>query len=86
MNVEEKVKEILLSILDVKPEDIVPAATFNDNLNATSIDLVEIVTALQNTFDVNITDEEAQKILTVQDAVNFVNAALAEKSAGQTPP
>jgi len=86
VNVEEKVKEILLSILDVKPEDIVPTATFIDNLNASSIDLVEIVTALQNTFDVNITDEDAQKILTVQDAVNFVNAVLAQKSAGLTPP
>ena len=80
-NVDEKVKEVLLEILDVKPENIVPTASFIDDLNATSIDIVEILTALQNAFDVNITDEEAEKIGTVQDAVNFLNAAIARKEA-----
>ncbi len=80
-NVEEKVKEILLSILDVKPEDIVATAKVVDDLKATSIDIVEIVTALQNTFDVNVTDEEAGKIETVQDAVNVLKAAIAKKDA-----
>ncbi len=80
-NVEEKVKDILLSILDVKPEDIVPTATFIEDLKATSIDIVEIVTAMQNTFDVNVTDEEAGKIKTVQDAVNLLKAAIAQKGA-----
>ena len=81
MNVEEKVKEILLSILDVKPEEITPNATFIEDLKATSIDIVEIVTAMQNTFDVNVTDEEAGKIKTVQDAVNLLKAAIAQKGA-----
>lgn len=80
-NVEEKVKEILLEILDVKPEDIVPTATFIDDLKATSIDIVEIVTAMQNTFDVNVTDEEAGKIRTVQDAVDLLKEAIAKKGA-----
>jgi acyl carrier protein len=80
-NVEEKVKSVLLEILDVKPEAIVPTASFIDDLNATSIDIVEILTALQNAFDVNISDEEAQKIQTVQDAVSFLKAAIAEKGA-----
>lgn len=80
-NVEEQVKEILLGILDVKPEAIVPTASFMDDLNATSIDIVEILTGLQNTFDVNITDEEAQTIRTVQDAVDLMNAAMARKAA-----
>ena len=79
--VEEKVKEILLSILDVKPEEITPNATFIEDLKATSIDIVEIVTAMQNTFDVNVTDEEAGKIKTVQDAVNLLKAAIAQKGA-----
>ncbi len=78
---EEKVKEIVLEILDVKPEDVVPTAMFIDDLNATSIDLVEIITALQNTFDVNISEEEAQKIRTVQDAVDFLKTAIANKEA-----
>ena len=79
--VEEKVKEVLLEILDVKPEDIVPTATFIDDLKVTSIDLVEILTALQNAFDVNITEEEAQKIRTVQDVVDYLKAALAKKES-----
>lgn len=78
-NVEEKVKSVLLEILDVKPEVIVPTASFIDDLNATSIDIVEILTALQNTFDVDISDEEAEKIQTVQDAVNFLKGAIAQK-------
>jgi acyl carrier protein len=78
-NVEEEVKQILLSILDVKPEEIVPTATIIDDLRATSIDIVEIVTAIQNQFDVNISEEEAQKIRTVQDAVDLLKAALAKK-------
>lgn len=79
--VEEKVKEIVLEILDVKPEDVVPSAKFIEDLNATSIDIVEIVTAMQNTFDVNIAEEEAQKIRTIQDAVDYLNAALAKKGS-----
>jgi len=77
--VEEKVRNVLLGVLDVKPEAIVPTASFIDDLNATSIDIVEILTALQNTFDVNISDDEAEKIQTVQDAVNFLKAAIGEK-------
>ena len=80
-NVEEKVKEVLLEILDVKAEDIVPTATIIEDLHATSIDIVEILTALQNAFDVNITDEEAQKIKTVQDVVDYLRTAIAQKEA-----
>ena len=79
--VEDRVKEILLSILDVTPEDIVPTASFIDDLKATSIDIVEILTALQNAFDVNISDEEAGKIRTVQDTVDLLKAAIAQKDA-----
>lgn len=81
MNVEEKVKEILLEILDVKEEDIVPTATFIDDLRATSIDLVEIFTAFQNTFDVNIGEEQVSKVRTVQDAIDLVKSVLSQKEA-----
>ena len=81
VNVEDKVKEILLEILDVKEEDIVPTATFIDDLHATSIDTVEILTALQNAFDVNITEAEAAKIRSVQDAVDLLKAAIVRKEA-----
>jgi acyl carrier protein len=80
-NVEEKVKEILLEILDIKEEDIVPTAAFIDDLHATSIDIVEILTAIQNAFDVNITEADAAKIRTVQDAIDVLKAAIAQKQA-----
>lgn len=80
-SVEEKVKEIALQILDVKAEDIVPTAGFIDDLGATSIDLVEILTAFQNTFDVNIEDEKAARMKTVQDSVDLLKAAIAQKEA-----
>jgi len=78
-SLEEKVKEIVLQILDVKAEDIVPTAHFVDDLNATSIDLVEIFTAFQNTFDVNIEEEDAAKMKTVQDALDLLEGAIARK-------
>jgi len=81
MTVEEKVKEILLEILDVKEEDIVPSARFVGDLGATSIDLVEIFTAFQNTFDVNIDDKQAARLTTVQEAIDFLESAIAQKSA-----
>lgn len=76
VNVEEKVKEILLEILDVKEEEIVPQASFIDDLHATSIDLVEILTAFQNTFNVEINETQAAKFKTVQDAIDFLKGAL----------
>jgi acyl carrier protein len=80
-NVEEKVKDILLEILDIQEEDVTPTATFIDDLKATSIDMVEILTAFQNTFDVNITETEAAKIKSVQDAIDSIKASVAQKDA-----
>jgi len=81
MDIEAKVKEILLEILDIKEEDITPAATFINDLKATSIDLVEIFTAFENTFDVKIGEAQASKFKTVQDAVEFLKVAIAQKGA-----
>jgi acyl carrier protein len=74
--VEAKMKEVLLEILDIKAEDIVPTARFVDDLRATSIDLVEIVAALQNAFDVEIGEAQVARLRTVQDAVDFFKAAI----------
>ena len=73
------VKEVLLEVLDVKAEEIVPTARFVDDLRATSIDLVEIVAVLQNTFDVDIDEAQVARLRTVQDAVDFFEAAIAGK-------
>ncbi len=79
MTVDEQVKEILLTILDVKPEEITPTALFIDDLRASSIDLVEIITAFQNTFNVDIDDDQASRLRTVQDAVDFLKGAVEQK-------
>jgi acyl carrier protein len=78
-DVEAKVTEVLLEILDIKPEDIVPTARFVDDLQATSIDLVEIVAVLQNTFNVDIDETQVARLRTVQDAMDFFQAAIAAK-------
>jgi acyl carrier protein len=78
-DVEAKVKEVLLEILDIQPEEIVPTARFADDLRATSIDLVEIVAVLQNTLDVDIDEAQVARLRTVQDAVDFFQAAIAAK-------
>ena len=76
---EAKITEVLLEILDIKPEDIVPTASFVDDLQATSIDLVEIVAVLQNTFDVDIDEAQVVRLRTVQEARYLFQAAIAAK-------
>jgi acyl carrier protein len=76
-DIEAKVKEVLLEILDIKEEEIVPTARFVDDLKATSIDLVEIVAALQNTFDVDIDEAKVIRMQTVQDSVDCFREAIA---------
>ena len=78
-DVEAKVKEVLLEILDIRPEEVVPTAKFVDDLRATSIDLVEIIAMLQNTFDVAIDEAQVARLRTVQDAVDFFQAAVTAK-------
>ncbi len=72
MSVDMKVKAILLQILDVRDEDIVPTAHLRKDLEASSVDLVEILAALENEFDIAISDEEGQSLLTVQAVIDYV--------------
>jgi acyl carrier protein len=78
-DIEAKVQEILLEILDIKAEEIVPSARFVEDLQATSIDMVEIVAVLQNTFDVDIDEAQVARLRRVQDAVDLFQAAIAAK-------
>lgn len=73
-DMEGKVREIILEILDVEADQIVPEARFIEDLEATSIDLVEIITGMQNTFNVDIDDEQAAKLETVGQALEFLKA------------
>jgi acyl carrier protein len=70
--VEEKVKQIIVDQLGVEPEDVTPAASFVDDLGADSLDRVELIMALEETFGIEIPDEDAEKISTVKDAVDYI--------------
>ncbi|WP_440863116.1 acyl carrier protein [Symbiopectobacterium purcellii] len=72
--IEERVKKIIVEQLGVKPEEVVNNASFVDDLGADSLDTVELVMALEEEFDTEIPDEEAEKITTVQAAIDFIQA------------
>ena len=72
MSVEQKVIEIIIDQLGVDEKQVNPEASFIDDLGADSLDTVELVMALEEEFDVEIPDEEAEKIATVQNAVDYI--------------
>ena len=72
MSVEEKVKEIIVDQLGVDEKQLNPEAFFIDDLGADSLDTVELVMALEEEFDVEIPDEDAEKIATVQHAIDYI--------------
>ncbi|MCK9097884.1 acyl carrier protein [Haemophilus influenzae] len=72
MSIEERVKKIIVEQLGVKEEDVKPEASFVEDLGADSLDTVELVMALEEEFDIEIPDEEAEKIITVQSAIDYV--------------
>ena len=73
MSVEAKVKEILVDQLGVDENQVVASASFIEDLGADSLDTVELVMALEEEFDVEISDEDAEKISKVQDAIDYIN-------------
>ena len=75
-NIEERVKKIIVEQLGVKEEEVKSEASFVDDLGADSLDTVELVMALEEEFDTEIPDEEAEKITTVQLAIDYINANL----------
>jgi acyl carrier protein len=72
MSIEEKVKGIIVEQLGVEESEVVPEAKFVDDLGADSLDIVELVMALEEGYDIEISDEEAEKIVTVGDAIEFI--------------
>jgi acyl carrier protein len=70
--VEAKVREIICEQLGVNEGDVTPDASFIEDLGADSLDIVELVMALEEEYDMEISDEEAEKIRTVQDVVNYI--------------
>ena len=79
--VEERVRKIVSEQLGVKEDEVTNAALFVDDLGADSLDTVELVMALEEEFETEIPDEQAEKIETVQDAINFVNEHINQETA-----
>ena len=71
-NVAEKIKQIVTEQLGVDEAEVTPTASFVDDLGADSLDTVELVMAFEEAFDIEIPDEDAEKIRTVQDAITYV--------------
>jgi acyl carrier protein len=74
--VEDKIRKIICEQLDVPEKDVVPEASFVDDLGADSLDQVELIMAMEEEFDVSIPDEDAEKIGTVQDAIDYIEKAI----------
>jgi acyl carrier protein len=74
MSLEERVKEIIIQQLNVEEGDVHPDASFIDDLGADSLDLVEMIMAMEEEFELSIEDEDAEKIKTVQDAIDYISA------------
>ena len=72
MSIEDKVKKIIAEKLSVDLEEIVPEASFVDDLGADSLDLVELIMSMEEEFDIDIPDEEAEKLITVKDAFHYI--------------
>ncbi len=72
MAVMDKVKQIIIDQLSVEEGEVTPTASFVDDLGADSLDRVELIMALEEAFDLEIPDEQAEKIKTVQDAVDYI--------------
>jgi len=74
MSVEDKVKKIVAEKLSVELEEVVPEASFVDDLGADSLDLVELIMSMEEEFDIDISDEDAEKLVTVKDAIEYINS------------
>lgn len=78
MSIEEKVIDIIVEKLNVPREKVKPEASFIDDLGADSLDLVELVMAMEEAFDIEISDEEAEKLRTVKDVIEYAKARIGE--------
>jgi acyl carrier protein len=78
MSVEQRVKDIIVEQLSVSDEEVVPEASFVDDLGADSLDLVELIMVMEEKFEQEIPDEDAEKLQTVQDAITYIQERVTE--------
>ena len=77
MSLDERVTDLIVEQLGVSAEEAVPKASFIDDLGADSLDIVELVMSLEEEFDIEIPDEDAEKIQTIGDAITYLKETLA---------
>jgi acyl carrier protein len=75
---DDKVKQIIMEKLGVSEEQVTPEASFIDDLNADSLDIVELVMELEDAFSIEIPDEDAEKLKTVKDAIDYLRGRVTE--------
>ena len=81
MSIEEKIRKIICDQLEVNEEDVVPGASFVDDLGADSLDQVELIMAMEEEFGISISDEQAEKIVTVRHAIEYIQKEKGEAAA-----
>jgi acyl carrier protein len=84
-DITEKVKAIIVKQLAVNPDQVTPEARFIEDLNADSLDTVELVMEFEETFDLRISDDVVENMLTVGAAIDYIAKKLDEKAAAGTP-
>ena len=72
----EQLKKLIVELLEVDESEVVPEASFVDDYNADSLDFIELITAVEDTFKIEIPDEDAEKLDTVQDAIDYIEAKI----------
>lgn len=73
MSIEDKMKLIVAEKLSVDASEVVPEAAFVDDLGADSLDLVELIMSMEEEFDIEISDDDAENLVTVKDAIDYIN-------------
>ena len=78
VNIEEKVKEVIIEQLNITEEECVPDAAFIDDLGADSLDIVELIMAMEDNFGMDISDDDLMKIRTVQDIIDYIKERMSQ--------
>jgi len=72
----EQLKKLIVELLEIDESEVVPQASFVDDFNADSLDFIELITAVEDTFKIEIPDEDAENLQTVQDAIDYIEAKI----------